>query len=102
MRRAGIPSTGDTGSAIIARHGGEFFVWATSVGEEGPISKFFPVGSYERVQTADGTAVYSDGVQFVWRAGDFYVWVQSGEQGFAISPDLLDALVIASVGTPFG
>jgi hypothetical protein len=99
MRRAGIPPIGDTGSAIVGRHGGEFFIWSTSVAEEGPITKFSPAGSYQRAQTMEGTEVYSDGVRFVWRVGDLYVWLQSSERGFTINPELVNALAIASVRT---
>jgi dipeptidyl aminopeptidase/acylaminoacyl peptidase len=100
LRQAGIPPSGDTGSAILARQGGQFYVWSTNVDEEGPISKFLPIGSYALVQSVEGTAVYSDGVRFVWQVGDQYVWLQSGEQGFTIEPDLVAALVAASLHTP--
>jgi len=102
LREAGIPPIGNTGSAIVARSGGEFYVWTTNIDEEGPISKLVSEDGFERVQSLGyATAVYSDGVRFLWQVGSLYVWLQSGEEGFTIKPDLVATLVLSSQRTPY-
>jgi hypothetical protein len=96
LRNAGVAAVGDTGSAIVGRTGGEFYVWATSVEEERPLSRIVSGEAYELAQRVDGTPVYSDGVRFLWRVDRLYVWVQSGEEAFTISPGLIETLVLST------
>jgi hypothetical protein len=100
LQDAGVTEVGDTGSALVARSGGDFYIWADPIEEEAPLSQIISDSGYVLAQSVDGTAVYSDGVRFLWQVDGLYVWLQSGEEDFTISSDLVTTLVVSSNRVP--